>query len=227
MKTGKQSSWGKLFLSMGLAAGLVILLLITLTTLTAVAGGNNPASNIVNGDSSSITLNSTGVFTNHLYLPVITKRCLYQSTREPLEDTGGFPGEIEITAPEHCTTGYSTETGVLVGGTFAELPPNTTLWVLAYAEDFLYYAQSSDACAGEPPLQQGGFWQVLAFLGLAGGDPEWFDIVVVLADEDASQFLSEKLMNDCMIGNYTGMPAAQLEQLSLSEKNFISVQTTD
>ena len=78
-----------------------------------------------------------------------------------------------------------------------------------------------------PPYQGDGNWNVPAYLGLRGGPPEWFDIVVVLADPEASQFLSDTVQRGCQIGSYLGIQAAQLNQMAITEKGYITVQTVD
>lgn len=72
-----------------------------------------------------------------------------------------------------------------------------------------------------------GNWQVPIYLGEQGGDPEWFDIVVILTDQAASQFLSDWVQQGCQAGEYSGIPAAQLEQMNITEKSYTTVQTQD
>ena len=134
---------------------------------------------------------------------------------------------MDILTPKNCTTGIAAETPVLATGTFAGTPADATLWVLAYGPNLLYYPQSPDACQGEPPIQEGGVWQVPLYLGKRGGAPEWFDVVVVLTDQAASQFLSNTVKRGCQIGRYSGIPALQLNQMAIAEKGYITVQTSD
>ena len=169
-------------------------------------------------------LNDTGDF--YVYLPVvITPPCPYQSARSPLKNTGSFDGVIEISTPKHCTTGWPTEQPIQVGGTFTNTTSGSTIWALAYAPNGLYYPQSLNACTGEPPYQE-RVWQVPAYLGVKGGDPEWFDIVVVLVDDAGNQFFSNHVKTGCN-GDFTGITAKQIEQYNITEKEYISVQTKD
>jgi hypothetical protein len=178
------------------------------------------------GDPLPSRGDDTNVYTT--FLPIILNSwCSYQSTRPPLRDTGNFAGEADILAPLHCTIGFPAATRIMVTGTYTSTPPDATLWVLVYPPNCLYYAQSPNACKGKPPIQEDGAWQVPTYLGLRGGEPEWFDIVVILADEEASHFLGEQLKEGCRVGQYTGIPAARLEQFAITEKAYISVKTLD
>jgi hypothetical protein len=162
-----------------------------------------------------------------IFLPIVLKPCPCQSTRPPLHGTVNFAGEVEILTPPDCTTGIRAETRILVPGTYTGTLPSVTLWVLAYAPNDLYYPQSPNACEGEPPYQEGGDWQVPVYLGEKGGDPECFDIVVILTDQEASQFLSDWVQQGCQAGQYEGILAATLNKKAITEKSYITVQTRD
>ncbi len=166
-------------------------------------------------------------YTYTTFLPIVYKMCPYQSIRPPLQGTANFAGEVKILTPWDCTTGIPAETPVLATGTYSGTPASVTLWVLAYVPNSSYYPQSPDACQGVPPYQDGGNWQVPVYLGRKGGTPEWFDIVVILTDQAASQFLSNHVRRGCLSGRYVGIPAVQLNQMAIIEKSHITVQTLD
>jgi hypothetical protein len=166
-------------------------------------------------------------YTYTIFLPLILNMCPYQSTRPRLQGTADFTGEIKILTPKDCLRGVPAETPIVTTGTYTGTPANVTLWVLAYAPSLRYYPQSPNACQGEPPYQEDGEWYVPAYLGEQGGPPEWFDIVVILADQQASQFLSNTVKEGCLSGQYLGVPAAQLNQMAITEKGYITVQTLD
>ena len=62
------------------------------------------------------------------------------------------------------------------------------------------------------------------YLGLKGNQPEWFDIVIVLTDQTASDFLSNWLRNGCSAG-FSGINPTVLNQMNITEKTYITVQT--
>ncbi len=73
----------------------------------------------------------------------------------------------------------------------------------------------------------GGKWQAPAYFGTKDEKPEWLDVVVVLADQAASQFFSDWAKEGCEKGQYLGISADQLEQRNITEKVYITVQTRD
>jgi len=220
MRTKERNAWRGIALSLGLACLLGILVYVTLTGLSTATADER-------SDRASLPptlLNGTETYTT--FLPVVLVN-VYWSARPPLQGTANFPGEVEILTPLNCTTGIPAESQVSATGTYSGKPDNATLWALVHAPCFLYYPQSSNARAGEPPDQEGGNWNVDVYLGEKGGGPEWFDIVVVLADEDTSAFLSDWLKEGYRKGRYPGIPAALLESMTITEKSYISVQTKD
>jgi hypothetical protein len=165
-------------------------------------------------------------YTRTIFLPIAFNNYC-QSTRPPLKGIANFPGEIEILTPLNCTTGIGAETPIIASGTYAGTPADVTLWVLAYAPNDKYYPQSPNACQGEPPYQKDGDWHVPVYLGERGGPPEQFDIVVILTDQATSQFLSNHVKEGCRLGQYVGLSAVQLNQMAITEKDYITVQTLD
>jgi hypothetical protein len=150
-----------------------------------------------------------------------------QSLRFRLVSPVEFSGQLEILTPKNCRTGLPTESPILVSGTYENIPTDVDIWVLVFPPNLVYYVQSSDACQGAKMTWQDGQWQVPVYLGQKGGLPEWHDIVVVLADQEASRFLSDWVKNGCISGPYKGLQSRQLEQMNITEKNFITVQTLD
>jgi hypothetical protein len=101
------------------------------------------------------------------------------------------------------------------------------MWVLVYPPNMVYFPQSPNACDGAKMDWGLGKWQVPVYLGTKGGEPEQYDIVVVLVDQETSQFFSDWLREGCQVGGYLGIPASQLEQVNITEKDHITVQTRD
>jgi hypothetical protein len=220
MRTKERNAWRGIALSLGLACLLGVLVYVTLTglsTATADQGSDWPS-------LPPTLLNGADTYTT--FLPVVLRNVCY-STRPPLKDTGHFAGEAEILTPADCTTGIPAESHLMAMGTYSGTPGSAILWVLAYAPNQYYYPQSPNACEREPPHQEGGTWQVPLYLGKKGGEPEWFDIVVILTDQAGSDFLGEWVRAGCLRREYDGLLAAQLEQYAVTEKGHISVQTAD
>jgi hypothetical protein len=151
------------------------------------------------------------------------------SFRPRLRGAANFTGTVEIKTPANCTTGLPAETMVIVAGTYEGIPSGVDIWVLAYPPNMVYYPQSPNASVGEKMKWGDGRWQVQAYLGEKGGLPEWFDIVVILADQKTSQFLSNWVRDGYARNwqNYVGIPATTLEPMNITEKGYITVQTKD
>jgi MinD-like ATPase involved in chromosome partitioning or flagellar assembly len=157
----------------------------------------------------------------------ITSTCPHLSSRTYLQGTASYSGQVTINNPANCTTAYEPETAIDTRGAYSRIPPGTLIWVLIYPPNGLYYPQSPNACAtpiAPPPIQGGGNWNVDTFLGLKGNPPEWFDIVVVLTDQTTSDYLSDWLHDGCLAG-FSGIEPAVLEQMDITEKAYITVQT--
>jgi hypothetical protein len=150
------------------------------------------------------------------------------SFRPPLKGTADFAGDVEIMTPDNCTTGLPTETFIDVGGTYKDIPADVDIWLLVYTPFQLYFPQSPNSCEGMKMDWEDGVWHGPVTLGQKGGEPERFDIVVVLTDQETSQFFSEWHRQGCANGhNYPGIPADELGQRGIIEKAFITVQTQD
>lgn len=147
--------------------------------------------------------------------------------RTPI-DTAGFGGTITITSHEHCQTGFAANSEITLSGTYSNLPPNSTLWILVYPPNQLYYPQSPNACAGTVVSLSGGTWSVPIYLGADDGIPEWIDVVAYLVNDATSQFLSDwlKAQPGCTGGDgFNGIPPTTLAAQTVTEKLFITVHT--
>ena len=150
-----------------------------------------------------------------------------QSTRSTLQTGVSYAGTVSINTPANCTVDYVPESPVDTRGTYSGIPTDTTIWVLVYPPNELYYPQSPNACAtpiAPPPIQGGGNWNVDTYLGQKGNPPQWFDIVVVLTDQTASDYLSNWLHDGCTQG-FSGIEPSVLEGMNITEKTFITVRT--
>ena len=136
----------------------------------------------------------------------------------------GFAGTITINSLANCSTNILPEAPIPLAGTYSNIPPDTVIWILAYAPDGFYYPQSPNPCGkAPPPNQRDGIWDVDIYLGKTSNKQESFDIVVVLADQFASDYLSSWLVNTCP--TFGGIDPATLAVMNITEKAFITVWT--
>jgi len=86
------------------------------------------------------------------------------------------------------------------------------IWLLIYASNGRWYPQSYDACKGIHVHKAKGLWDVLATFGGPGNGGHPFDIVVVLADANASSALDAKQREWCKNNDYRGWLTIELPQ---------------
>lgn len=181
-------------------------------------------------------LNASGIF---LPIPTLTPIPSFISTTSSNPNVNGncppashpilvgpsYGGSVIINTPENCSSGIAPQTPIFTSGIYSNIPEGTTIWVLIYAPDGLYYPQSPNSCAGAPPPNQAeGSWNVDSYFGLTGDQPKQYDVVVVLADQAASDFLSNRLASSCP-NNFRGIDPSILSSLNITEKVFITIQT--
>jgi hypothetical protein len=96
------------------------------------------------------------------------------------------------------------------------------IWVLVYPPNGRYYPQSTDACAGISTVQSGGLWQADISLGGEGDAGKPFDIIVVLANEEANAVFERRQEIGCQTGSFPGLLFIELPQ-GIDEKASVSV----
>ena len=138
---------------------------------------------------------------------------------------GSLGGSVSIDTQGDCTIGYPLEFPIYTSGSLSNLPPDTVIWELVYAPDGLYYPQSPNACGDHrPPDINGNTWQVNTYMGSANDPfPQWYEMVAVVADQAASAALSQWFIDHCP--GFPGIAPASLQQLNITEKWSIRVQT--
>ena len=134
----------------------------------------------------------------------------------------------DIYSPVPCATGLVPESAIFSNGVYSNIPDGSYVWELVYAPDHLYYPQSPNACGGgAPPIQDGGNsgnWSVNTYLGSAADtEPKWYDIIVAVADQAASDQLSSWLVNHCP--NFPGIGYETISQWNITEKVSITIRT--
>jgi hypothetical protein len=97
------------------------------------------------------------------------------------------------------------------------------IWVLVYASNGRWYPQSMDACRGIHINDLGQKWEVPVIFGSENGNiGEAFDVVTVLATDNASEFLDIKQREWCKSGDYPGLLTIDLPQ-GIEEKDRVRV----
>ncbi|MCB9006519.1 MAG: VWA domain-containing protein [Ardenticatenaceae bacterium] len=147
--------------------------------------------------------------------------------RTPI-NTAAFGGTVTITSHTHCQTGLIAQSEITLSGTYSNLPPNSSLWILAYPPNQLYYPQSPNACQGTVVSLSGGTWSVPIYLGANDGTPEWIDVVAYVVDNATSQFLSNWLVTQPACNDsegFNGIEPSTLMNQTLTEKMYITVYT--
>jgi hypothetical protein len=151
-----------------------------------------------------------------------------ESFRPQIKGATDFAGDVEIVTPEDCTTNLEVETRVIVAGTYDGIPEDVDMWVLVYPPSMVYYPQSPRLCEGAKMDWGNGKWTVPVELGEKGGEPEWHDIVVVLVDQETSQFFSDWGREGCQSEEgFLGIVGSQFEEMNITEKAHITVQTQE
>jgi hypothetical protein len=129
-------------------------------------------------------------------------------------------GTAELTFPEDCA---EVEYINVVAGTSSDLPEDVHIWVLVFPQNKRFYPQSDDPVNGLRiyPAENGN-WSVATYLGTPDSGREKFDLVVVLASEEASSFFSESLKKWAETMNFSGLGHGELPA-GIMEVQTISV----
>jgi hypothetical protein len=129
-----------------------------------------------------------------------------------------LPGEVVIT---NVADGANVPQWMTIAGTYT---PEATadIWLLVFAPNGRWYPQSKNACAGIHTEKANGHWQVPAGFGDAGNTGLPFDIVVVLADAQASRILGDQQREWCRENFYSGWLTIGLPQ-GIDEQSRIRV----
>jgi len=159
------------------------------------------------------------------YTPSLPPVCL---TISPYIDTASFSGSAWINTPAHCTTNITSGEPIPASGGYAALPPGTILWVFVYPPNGPFYPQSPNACASSPspyPSQGGGGWSVPVYFGNLGDPSKFFDLVVMVTDQAGSDYIGQRLYEDCSGGFFDGISAGDLASLDITTKATITIKT--
>ena len=144
-------------------------------------------------------------------LTVIQRNSFIRSTergeRAPSISNTTLPGRAYFA---NMTNGMRATQEMTAVGTY----PSSTqdnIWVLVYSTAGRWYPQSIDPC-GEHTRQADGRWQTKVILGGDSEQPEPFDVVLILANPTASQFLSDIQREGCKMGDFPGLFTLQIPQ---------------
>jgi hypothetical protein len=129
-----------------------------------------------------------------------------------------LPGIVTITSPIDRAEVNQEE---IVKGTYTSDVVND-IWLLIYPPNGRWYPQSYDACRGDHVHKSNGRWDVRVTFGQPSNVGEPFDVVVILADANASHALDLKQREWCMKDDYRGWLTIELPQ-KIDEKAQIRV----
>lgn len=146
----------------------------------------------------------------------------------PYIDTASLNGSVWINTPAHCTTSIAAGEPIPVSGGYSNLPSDAVIWVFVYPPNGPFYPQSPNACASSPspyPSQGGGGWSVPAYFGNLGDSSKYFDLVVMVTDQAGSDYIGQRLYEDCSGGFFDGISASDLASLNITTKATIIIKT--
>ncbi len=126
-----------------------------------------------------------------------------------------LPGQVSITNLSNGSV--VTETTTIIGEYHNS---ENDVWVLVYPAHGRWYPQSELPCAGIHTQQADGRWQVPAKFG--EDEAKTFDVVVVLADREASEYFDAMQKLWCRAGYYRGLLTIELPQ-GIQEKARVRV----
>jgi len=132
-------------------------------------------------------------------------------------------GKAQITFPENCA---EVEYINVFAGTSSDLPEDVHIWVLVYPKNRRFYPQSDNAADGLM-IQPGdnGNWSITTYLGMPDSGREKFDIVVVLANPEASNFFSEKLKAWAADNSWPGLGHGELPNGIMEVQTIVVMRT--
>jgi hypothetical protein len=144
------------------------------------------------------------------------------SGRSPIR-TASIPGNLSVLWPQDCAVLSGAE-HMVVGSLSEEVPEWSRVWVLVYSTvTKSYWPQPAPGYVPGPAAREGDKFTGLALLG---GKGEWYEVVVVLATEEASEALADILREWEARGEYPGLPLEGLPP-GLEEKSSIRVYRSD
>lgn len=129
-----------------------------------------------------------------------------------------LPGQVTLEGIESLDT---VPQSLTVSGTYTS-DVTDHIWVLVYAPDGRYYPQSTNACEGISTIPGDGLWEARINVGGDGDAGKPFDIIVVLADEDAHAIFEARQQRGCATGEYPGYLFIQLPR-GIDQKASVSV----
>jgi len=117
-------------------------------------------------------------------------------------------GEVVIDTPQQGTIDIPSGKDIQVAGSYTGIPEGKYLWVFIYSADAglhgRYYPQTKDALNGwqpDPTTGQDGHWTLKVNFGAPN---LCYEIIVVMADPEASRAITAQLKSWADVNNYAG-----------------------
>ncbi len=147
--------------------------------------------------------------------------------RVPLAGPSFVTGTAKISHPVFCAD-FPAGVEIDVSGSVSSLSNGSKLWLFVVPYPGAdYFPQSIDPCFGTPVQINNATWTGIAFLGVAGDPPERFELILVAADGEASDTISDHLKTGCQLGSFKPMAAANLHNLNISELDSIMLKSIE
>jgi hypothetical protein len=135
--------------------------------------------------------------------------------RPPAISNAQLVGQVDIT--NVADKDLVTDT-VIFEGEYRDI--TGTIWILVYPAHGHWYPQSEAPWMGIHTRQEDGRWQVPVIFG--GDEARIFDVVVLLADDETSEFFDTRQRSWCKAGHYFGFLTIELPQ-GIEEKHRVRV----
>ncbi len=128
-----------------------------------------------------------------------------------------LPGQVAL---ENIHTGETLSQTLKVGGVYTGV--SDPIWMLVHAPDGRYYPQSHNACQGISTVQSDGLWSAMINVGGDGDAGKPFELLVVVADQEAHAVFKEREKTGCETGDFPGYLFIELPT-GIDQKANVSV----
>lgn len=130
------------------------------------------------------------------------------SVRQEKLQSADIPGEVTIDTLLQGSTGVLSRQDIQLGGTYTGIPEGKYLWVFIYSPiaglHGRYYPQTRDALQSwqpEPTTGNDARWSTSVSFGAPN---ECYEVIVMLAEKEASQAIADQLLSWAKINHFPG-----------------------
>jgi hypothetical protein len=129
-----------------------------------------------------------------------------------------------ITSPAQCAMGINSgkQSRTATEGTAGQIPGDHSLWLLVYGPDGKYYPQCNQASVTKADCTLQEEWSMRTYLG---ADCKPYALVLVSADQAATDFLLSTMIDWQNSNSYTGLRREELKPYQIQELTSVQVET--